>query len=125
MLKSLGLTTNEINKAIGDMLRSPWEVISDPGGPEYPGGNVWNSCHAQESTAESGNALHRFIAQAVRHSPGQMIPFSDFYARFILWLPTAERGDWSKIRASRELPDKHPSRKGTANKAFVLNAVWE
>jgi hypothetical protein len=123
MLLSEGLERDEINKVIGDLLSEPWEMIFVPGAPEYPGDRVWNTGHAQ-APAEPINALLRFIAQAIRHTPGHKIPFKEFYGRFILSLPLAERSDWSRVRVSRELPSKHPSRRCNANVAFVMDAGW-
>lgn len=56
---------------------------------------------------------------------GAMIPFGEFYKRFLDSLPGDDRFWWSHYRVSRALPVKHPSGSATMNMKFIANLAWE
>ena len=52
--------------------------------------------------------------------------YSEFYTTFQTWLAKSddhsdEKGFWTKIRISKELPIRHQKFKGTAHKTYVSN----
>lgn len=50
------------------------------------------------------NALDLFIEEKVHDSPGHKILFSDFCARFQMWLGNDERSYWTNRRIGKEIP---------------------
>jgi hypothetical protein len=66
-----------------------------------------------------------FIAAHVHYAPGCKILFAEFKERFLEWLPADARCEWSSIRLTRALPERHGCGTGYGNKAFVINAAWE
>ncbi|BBO34473.1 hypothetical protein [Lacipirellula parvula] len=70
-------------------------------------------------------ALKQFIDANCHVVDGAMIPFREFYGRFLASLPKDDRYFWSRYRVSHALPPKHPSGCGTANQKFVANLSWE
>ena len=73
----------------------------------------------------SGEALASFIRDHCHPVTGSLIPFGEFYERFVGWLAPNERPAWSKARVSKCLPAGHPSGAFTGNKCFVANLAWE
>lgn len=70
-------------------------------------------------------AIQQFIDANCNVVDGAMIPFSEFYRRFLASLPKDDRYFWSRYRVSRALPPHHPSGCGTRNQKFVANLSWE
>jgi hypothetical protein len=71
--------------------------------------------------------LERFILEQCHYAPGQVIPYGEFYDRFIEQVDANRVNYWSKIRMGRDLPSKHPrgrlmSRQG---QFFVANISFE
>ncbi|MGD0901174.1 MAG: DUF5906 domain-containing protein [Thermoguttaceae bacterium] len=76
---------------------------------------------ASKLSAEEANQneLEQFIAQCCDRTPGKHALFAEFYDRFQQWLPADEKHAWSSRRVSGELPVRHGTLKGTANKTYV------
>jgi phage/plasmid-associated DNA primase len=68
--------------------------------------------------------LDTFIDENVTYDDRCMILFSEFYDRFLTWLPPDELSKWSRASVSRALPTKHKTASKTANKTYVMNARW-
>lgn len=47
------------------------------------------------------------------------IPFTDLYKMFVEWLPLEERGNWSRLKVSRQLPSKYATEKRAGNVVCV------
>ena len=86
---------------------------------------VVSTQHKQRAERMSRSSLDEFISESLHPVPGELLPFADFYERFITWLPNDEKGAWSRIKVSRSLPMKFPSGTGNANKTYIVNAAWE
>jgi hypothetical protein len=67
------------------------------------------------------NRVDQFVEECCRYVPGHLVTFCEFYDRFSDWLPTPERYQWSKIRVTRSLPDRHPCGAHTNNVKCVAN----
>lgn len=67
--------------------------------------------------------LEVFIKEKCFPSSGGKILFAEFYTKFIEWLDTEERYQWSKIKVSRGMPSDTPVGAGTDNKRFVGNLL--
>lgn len=80
--------------------------------------------HKQNMQRLNRTSLQDFIAEFVFEAPGHLIPYAEFYSKFIDSLPMEERGQWSRIKVTRALPDKFPSGSGNENKTFIINASW-
>jgi hypothetical protein len=70
--------------------------------------------------------LEQFIAEHCEYMPEKHTLFSEFYTTFQTWLAKSddhsdEKGFWTKIRISKELPIRHQKFKGTAHKTYVSN----
>lgn len=70
------------------------------------------------------DALYRFIAEFVFEAPGHLLPYAEFYLKFIDSLPLEEKGQWSRYKVSRALPARFRSGFGNHNKTFIINASW-
>lgn len=80
---------------------------------------------ALATSAVRAQALQRFIDEQCHVVDGSLIPFGEFYSRFIDWLPRDERFAWTRYRVSHALPPHHPSGAFTANQKCVANLSWE
>ena len=79
----------------------------------------------QQSEDLQRSPLETFIREYTHYVPGEKIPFADFYERFVAWLDSDMRYEWSKIKVSRGLPSDTPSGAANENKRFVGNLSWE
>lgn len=70
-------------------------------------------------------AIAEFLLGQTYPVAGHAVLFSEFYSRYIDWLPAAERYKWTKIRTSRALPEYHASGAMTANVKYVANLSFE
>jgi len=70
-------------------------------------------------------AIAEFLITQTYPVAGHAVLFSEFYSRYIEWLPIAERYKWTKIRTSRALPEYHSSGAMTANVKYVANLSFE
>jgi Family of unknown function (DUF5906) len=76
---------------------------------------------------DNKTSLELFCDECCYFVPGAVIPFKDFYNRFLEYLSPDEVALWSKIRVSRELPNKFVTGKSTlySNQNYVGNISWE
>lgn len=68
--------------------------------------------------------VQQFISEQTYFVPGEKIPYSEFYSRFIEWLPPRERPIWTKYKVTHSLPADHPSGACTGNKRYIGNLSW-
>jgi len=101
-LKSKGLTAAEIRQAFIDA-----------------------AANAIATAEQRAQALRRFIDANCYAVAGALIPFSEFYARFLDSLPREERYRWTRYRVSHALPRENPSGSHVKNQKFVANVAWE
>lgn len=80
--------------------------------------------YKQHAEDKNRSSLLEFIKECVHPIPGELLPFAEFYERFIEWLPNEEKGAWSRQRVSKELPTKFATGRGTANKTFITNSSF-
>ncbi len=78
---------------------------------------------AQESNK---TLLELFCEEQCYIVPGSLIKFSEFYDRFLEWLPPEEVHNYSRIRVGRELPKcfaygRNPQE---ASKHYIANISW-
>lgn len=78
--------------------------------------------HKEFAEQRTRSLLDHFITEHLFESVGELTLFSEFYEKFVLWLPEEERGGWSRIKVSRSLPMKFSSGTGNGNKTYVINA---
>jgi hypothetical protein len=71
------------------------------------------------------DSLTKFVAEHLHEAPGHLIPFSEFYERFKVWLPTEEQHNWTQIKTTRGLPLKFQTGRGNASKVFLINCSWD
>ncbi len=81
---------------------------------------------AQEATM---TILDEFIKEHCYRVEGRMVQFSEFYDRFIAFLPYGEGSDWSRIKVGRELPPECPRGKvvwpGAGNVTAIGNLTLD
>lgn len=69
---------------------------------------VVESTEKQEEQHSSANLVERFIIECMEPNNGSIVSFSEFYAKFKMWLHDegfpASAQDWSKISVSRSIP---------------------
>jgi hypothetical protein len=70
--------------------------------------------------------IELFCDEMCFHVPGEMIKFSEFYDRFLEWLNPNEVHNFSKIRVSREIPNKFVYGRSPTfnNQAYLGNISW-
>jgi len=79
----------------------------------------------KEASAQRNKSfLESFIAEEISSAPGELIAYSEFFEKFVAWLPNEEKGNWSRGRVSKELPATFQSGTGNANRTYIINAVW-
>ena len=73
------------------------------------------------------SALQTFITERCHNSPGHCIKFSEFFDKFVDWLDSTERFEWSKIRVGRELPPQNPKGRviSEAGQFYIGNLSFE
>jgi hypothetical protein len=81
--------------------------------------------YKEDSVEKNRSMLDKFILEHLYEIPGVLMPFSDFYTRFIEWLPVEEKGAWSRIKVSRSMPTRFLTGSGNQNKTYVINASFE
>lgn len=81
--------------------------------------------HKARSEELSRSALESFIREQTFAVPGEMVPFKEFYDRFVESLPTDEHNPWNKTKVSKSLPVDHPCGAYTGNQRFVANLSFE
>ena len=101
-LRELGFTVKRIREAI-QLAKSEGIAVAE----------------ARSATVQS------FIDANCHVVDGAMIPFREFYSRFLASLPKDDRYFWTKFRVARALPPRHPSGVYTLNQKFIANLSWE
>ena len=86
---------------------------------------VVDTDYKKQAINHQRSPLDVFLGTFVTVQEGSTILFSEFYDRFVKWLPEEEQGVWSKKAVSKQLPLKHATCTGTNNKTFVNNARWK
>lgn len=68
-----------------------------------------------------------FLEETVHFAPGQMILYSELWARFQEWLAPEDVHLWSKIRMGRELPIEYPKGRimAQSGKFYIGNIAYE
>lgn len=79
----------------------------------------------QTAAKNNRSSLEDFITENLHEAPGELLVFSDFYTRFIEWLPSDEKGAWSRVKVSKSMPLKFQTGTGNGNKTCIINASWE
>lgn len=77
----------------------------------------------EKANAQSShvNILHTFMKNCVFDFPGNLIPFSELYEKFLENVPAEDRGYWTNIRFSKEMPTKYLKGSGVGNRTFLGN----
>lgn len=70
-------------------------------------------------------SVEAFIDANCHVVDGAMIPFREFYGRFLASLPKDDQYFWTRYRVARALPARHPSGAYTMNQKFIANLSWE
>ena len=85
---------------------------------------------AEKSIMQTNNAsaLESFIMAKCDLTDGNTIPYSEFYDRFMDWIDSTERSEWSKKHVITKLPPEIPRGrlKGAENgNKFIANISWK
>lgn len=82
---------------------------------------------ANKERAEESNRdpMEVFLAECCHYVPGELVPFVEFYDRFEATLSQQERGDWSKQKVIKRLPERFPYGVKHSNIRSVGNVSWE
>lgn len=86
---------------------------------------IVGTAHKQRAESQSRSMLDQFVMENLFEAAGHLVPYADFYTRFIEWLPAEEKNGWSKQRVSKGLPMKFSSGTGNENKTYIINASWQ
>lgn len=81
--------------------------------------------HKRRAEYFSKTSLQTFIDENVHSCPGSLIPFAEFYQKFIEACPPEEKGVWTRIKVSKSLPMEFQTGAGSCNKVSIINASWE
>jgi hypothetical protein len=81
--------------------------------------------HKQRAEQLNRSPLDQFIAENLFECPGELVMYSDFYGKFLEWLPAEEKGSWSRYKVTKHLPMKFASGSGNGNKTYIINCSWE
>jgi hypothetical protein len=69
-------------------------------------------------------ALQRFLEECCQAKKDtRLLRFGEFFDGFQKWLDAGEKHLWSKIRVSREIPNRHRIVKGHAGERFLQDLV--
>lgn len=69
--------------------------------------------------------LDIFISEKCEYDEGRKIKFSDFYDKFIEWLPADEASKWRKRRVGRDIPPRFPKGRQRKDSQFYIgNIKW-
>jgi hypothetical protein len=86
---------------------------------------IVNTEHKRRAQQLSKNALQVFIDESLFACPGSLVPFGEFYSRFIEWCQPEDRGHWTRIKVSKAMPMAFSTGAGNGNKTMIINASWE
>lgn len=67
--------------------------------------------------------LEQFVDEKVKFCDGHKVLFSEFYEKFMEWLPVTLHGSWSKIRIGRDLKRKIPMGRLTTDPHHYLGNI--
>ncbi len=81
-----------------------------------------NKERAEEINA---NAFDRFISEHCFEVTGEMVEFSEFYKRFMEWLPEDARYTWKKSMIVDEIKQRYPYGAYSQNKRMIGNLSFE
>jgi len=81
--------------------------------------------HKQRAEQLNRSPLDQFITENLFECPGELVSYADFYAKFLEWLPSEEKGNWSRYKVTKHLPMKFASGAGNGNKTYLVNCSWE
>ena len=84
-----------------------------------------NTYKKQQSEDMQRTPLERFLKEECFPATGKKVLFSEFYEKFIEWMDSEERYQWSKIKVSRGLPSDTPVGASTGNKRYIGNLSFE
>jgi len=85
---------------------------------------VLKTASKQRTEEDNRSPLEIFIDECCEtRADAKLLTFKEFYARFCEWLPANEKHHWTKQRAQRELPVRHPLVTGHAGTRFVSGLV--
>jgi len=82
----------------------------------------------KKTTARNNmSPLEMFIDECCHPIEGALVPYGDFYTKFVSWLDAEDVGNWSKIRVGREIPRTFPKGRNTSEggKFFVSNLSFD
>ncbi len=80
----------------------------------------------QRSKDMSQDSLQVFTKEVAHYAPGEKILYAEFYEKFITWMDTSERFEWSKAKVSRALPSDTPGgASGGKNQRYIGNLSWD
>jgi len=65
----------------------------------------------EHSTMDS---VQQYFEERIIVIEGECVAFEDLFEDFLVWLPAAERQDWTKVKFSMKFPQKKPIVKGRA-----------
>lgn len=69
--------------------------------------------------------IDQFVKECCYAVPGKMILFVDVYNKFIDWLPSENRHEWSRIKFGREFPSIFPKGQHHMNKTYIGNISFD
>lgn len=81
--------------------------------------------HKVASAEANRPAVEQFILESCHKVIGEMVPFAEFYDRFVEWLPPEERHTWSRQKVTRLLPLGNPCGAYSQNQKYIGNLCWE
>ena len=71
-------------------------------------------------------ALQRFLEECCQaKKDARLLRFGEFFDGFQKWLDAGEKHLWSKIRVSREMPNRHRIVRGHAGERFIQDLVLQ
>ena len=80
--------------------------------------------HKLRQAEMSRSLLDVFFDEQTEEAIGEQILFSEFFQKFVEWLPPGERGQWSRIRVSHGVPMRHATKTGSGNRTYLTNILW-
>ena len=71
-------------------------------------------------------ALQRFLEECCQvKKDARLLRFGEFFDAFQKWLDAGEKHLWSKIKVSREMPNRHRIVRGHAGDRYVQDLVFK
>ena len=85
---------------------------------------IVSTSHKQRAEQLNRSPLEQFITECLFECSGELVSYSDFYGKFIEWLPAEEKGNWTRYKVTKGLPIKFASGTGNGNKTYLTNCSW-